>query len=152
MSRFGGEATAVGRTVRMNNVPVTIVGVISPEFTGIQQPISQLQDIGLPVALDAQLAVQPGTNPPRLSQPTYWWLEVVGRLKPGVAPPQVQANLETVFQHTARVGLDSYLASLNEQERSRSSNANRTQVPHLLADSGSRGVYEVSQTDTRSVA
>ena len=36
------------------------------------------------------------TSPPRLSQPTYWWLQVMGRLKPGVTAAQVQGNLEGV--------------------------------------------------------
>ena len=43
-------------------------------------------------------------EPPRLSQPTYWWLQVMGRLKPGVTAAQVQGNLEAVFQQTARSG------------------------------------------------
>src|SRR4029434_8936975 len=76
---------------------------------------------------------------------------VMGRLKPGVTPAQVQANLETVFQHTARAGIDSYLASLTSDARSNSRNRNRTEIPRLRADSGSRGVYEVNTGDARSL-
>ena len=37
-SRFGTDPAVVGKTIRVNNVPVTIVGVLPPEFTGVQQP------------------------------------------------------------------------------------------------------------------
>ena len=82
---------------------------------------------------------------PLLERPTYWWLQVMGRLKPGVTAAQVQANLETVFQQTARAGLDAYLASLSAGARDRTrATRNRTEVPHLRVDSGSRGIYDVN--------
>jgi len=40
---------------------------------------------------------------------------------------------------------------LTVEERAASSNQNRTEVPHLRVDSGSRGIYEVNANDTRSV-
>ena len=33
----------------------------------------------------------PVNDPPRLSHPTYWWLQVMGRLKPGVSPRRCRA-------------------------------------------------------------
>ena len=61
----------------------------------------------------------------------------------------MQANLESVFQHTARAGLASYLASLSAETRSR--NRNRVEVPRLRVDSGSRGVYDVNTSDSSAV-
>ena len=155
-SRFGTDPNVIGKNVRVNNVPVTIVGVLPPQFTGIQQPVATPPDISLPLALDTQLqssvAPPPGpAQPPRLSQPTYWWLLVMGRLKPGVTAAQVQGNLETVFQQTARSGLDSYLKSLTDSERAVQSNSNRTEVPRLLVQPGARGVYDVFTNELRSV-
>jgi predicted permease len=76
----------------------------------------------------------------------------MGRLRPGVAAEQVQANLEGVFRHTARAGMDSYLAALPADKRSTAVNRTRTEVPHLLVDSGSRGVYEARTTEVTAVA
>jgi hypothetical protein len=152
-TRFGSDPAAVGKIVRINNVPVTIVGILPASFTGVQQAVSDPSDIAVALALDAQLStgpVQPAQQP-RLSQPTYWWLQVIGRLKPGATVAQVQGNLEGVFQQTARAGLSSYLAALPENERSTSNNRNRKEVPRLLAGSGSRGVYDVNTTDMRAV-
>src|SRR5205085_2485645 len=41
ISRFGGRPDVAGIPVRVNNVPVTIVGVLPPEFTGIEQPVGE---------------------------------------------------------------------------------------------------------------
>ena len=153
--RFGGDPRAIGKVVQVNNLPVTIVGVISPELIDSQQAVREGPDIALPIALIPQFADTPN-NPgepasPLLARPTYWWLQVMGRLKPGVTAQQVQANLEGVFQHTARAGLDSYLTSLSAEARGRSTNRNRTEVPQLRVDSASRGIYDVNTSDSSAV-
>lgn len=149
-SRFGSDPAVVGKIIRINNVPVTIVGVLPTSFTGIQRAVNDAPDVSVPLALDGQLSVGPTTQSPRL-QPTYWWLQVMGRLKPGATAEQVQGNLEGVFQQTARAGLNSYLSSITEAERSTVRNRTRTEVPRLKVDSGSHGVYDVNTNDRRAV-
>jgi predicted permease len=147
-TRFATDPNVVGRTIRVNNVIVTVVGVIQPEFTGIQQPLAEPPDISFPLALDAQLNTSPG--PSRLSQPTYWWLQVMGRLKPGMTAAQVQGNLEGVFQQTARAGLAAFMQSLTEEQRSTRTNRSRAEVPRLRVEPGGRGIYDVNTTELRS--
>jgi predicted permease len=147
-TRFQTDPAVLGKTMRVNNVMVTIVGVLEPGFTGVQQPVAELQDIGLPLALDPQVDTQAGT--PRLSQPTYWWLQVMGRLKPGATAQQVQGNLEGVFRATARAGMDEYLKGLTDTQRSEARNRNRSELPHLLVDSARHGVYDVGSNELRS--
>jgi predicted permease len=157
-SRFGGDPRAIGKVVSLNNVPVTIVGVMTPDLIDVQQAVREGPDIAFPLALDSQLdmagaGLLPGEPPrsARLQQPTWWWLQVMGRVKPGVTAAQVQANLESVFQHTARAGLDTYLASLSAETRGDSRNRNRTEVPRLRVDSASRGIYDVNVSDSSAV-
>jgi predicted permease len=146
-SRFGGDPAVVGKSVIVNTTPVTIVGVIEPGFTGIQSAVQEPPDVTVPLALDTQLS----RNEPRLSDPTYWWVQVVGRLKPGATAAQVRANLETIFQHTAKAGLDSFLTKLPEADRNSTRNRNRRLIPELSVESASRGIYDASTTDTRAV-
>ena len=40
-------------------MPVTIVGVLPPDFTGIQQTVSDGHDVAVPLALDGQLSTGP---------------------------------------------------------------------------------------------
>jgi predicted permease len=153
-SRFGSDPAVVGKVVTANTVQVTIVGVLPPEFTGVQQPVDGPIDITFPVNLDPRINPLPPINGVvlvRLSQPTHWWLQVMGRLKPGVTAAQVLGNLGGVFQATAKAGMDSYLAGLDEAARSTSNNRNRTAVPQLRVEPGGRGIYDVSDTDLRAV-
>ena len=130
-ARFLGDPAIVGKSIRINNVPITVVGVIGPQFTGIRQPAEEPPDVFLPLVLEARLSeveLPPGAPlRPRLTQPAHWWLLVMGRLKPGVTPAQVQGNLEGVFRHSARTGTS------------------------LRVDSGSRGTYDVNTRETRSL-
>jgi predicted permease len=148
-ARFGTDPAVVGKTVRINNVPVTIVGVIAPAFTGVQQPLSDPPDVSLPLSLDVQLTTSAGGR--RLQQPTHWWLQVMGRLKPGVSAAQVQANLEGVFQHTARSGMDAFLKSLPDDERAAAVNRNRKEIPRLQVEPGGRGIYDANTNDVRAL-
>ena len=146
-TRFTTDPGVVGKTIRVNNVLVTVIGVIAPEFTGIQQTIAELPDVGLPLSLEPQLNT---FGQSRLGQATYWWLQVMGRLKPGATAAQVHGNLMPVFQQTARAGLDSYLKGLPDAERSTAVNRTRTEVPELRVDSASQGIYDVHTNQLRS--
>jgi predicted permease len=150
-SRFGTDPAVLGKTVSVNDRPVTIIGVLPPDFTGVQQPVAEPPDISFPLSMDSQLEVIPQKGPPRLAQATTWWLQVMGRLKPGTTAAQVQGNLEGVFQHTARAAMESYLKSLPDEERSTAVNRSRSQIPRLRVEDGSRGVYDVSPNELRSV-
>src|SRR4051812_20975690 len=71
-TRFGTDPSVVGKTVRVNNVVVTIVGVLDPDFTGVQQPVAEPPDISLPLSLQPQVDTGSGGRatpaPNRLSQ------------------------------------------------------------------------------------
>jgi predicted permease len=142
--RFGKNPGAVGKVVQINNSSVVIVGVMQPEFTGIQRTLDNAPDFSLPIAF-------PVNDPRRLSQPTVWWVQIMGRLKPQTTIEQVQGNLSEVFRQEARQGMDSYLASLSPEERALSDNRNRTKIPQLYVTSGARGFYSFSDDDLRMV-
>jgi predicted permease len=146
-SRFGASHDIVGKTIRINAVPVTIVGVTPQGFTGTQRVTSRPQDILIPLKLDDQI----GTDGPRRSDATHWWVQVIGRLKPGVRREQVRGNLEGVFRSQARAGMEAHLASLPEATRNFAQNQNRTAVPRLIVESGNRGVYDVEARQARAI-
>jgi len=155
--RFGSNPNAVGKIVQANRVSVTIVGVLPPEFTGIERAVGRAPDISFPLALDPQLVNAPPGRPgipvePRLSQPTYWWLRIIGRLKPGVTAQQVEGNFDGMFRRSAREGFDSFLGSLPPQERGSSGYRNRTEVPNLNVTSASQGLYDLDPNGRQSMA
>ena len=140
-SRFGSDPSVVGKVISANLVQVTIVGVLPREFTGIEQPVAEAADVAFPVNLDPQMNPPPVVNGAalaRLHQPTSWWLQIMGRLKPGATPEQVQGNLTGVFEATARAGLESVLAELPAEARNTAANRNRTAVPPAPAGPAGR--------------
>jgi predicted permease len=145
--RFGRRADVLGKVVQVNNTPITIIGVTPASFTGIQQAISTPPDITLPLVLEARIG-----DAKQLQQATSWWLQAIGRLKPGVTAEQVQGSLDGLFQETARAGWSAYFAGLSDANRAMSNNQNHTAVPHLRVDSGAHGIYDASANDTRSMS
>ncbi len=146
-SRFGSSADIVGKTIRVNGVPVTIIGVAPQEFTGTQRVAHRLQDVLLPLKLDDEME----SGGRRRADATDWWVQVLGRLKPGIQADQVRGNLEGVFQHQARAGMEAHLAALSESERNFTMNQNRSSVPRLIVEAGNRGVYDVASQQERAI-
>src|SRR5205807_1473010 len=76
--RFGGARDAVGRTIELNGVAFTIVGVVEQRFTGIT-PGSDY-DVWLPLAAGLRIS-DPRMWDNRQDKVTFWWLTILGRLK-----------------------------------------------------------------------
>jgi predicted permease len=94
--RFGRDPSAVGAGIRINQVPVTIVGVNAPGFTGVDP--GDVADLIMP--LNAQPLVFPNRyvrNGSLLDDRDYWWVEVLGRLRSDITPMQAQSAMEVAF-------------------------------------------------------
>ena len=84
---FGGAATAVGGTLALNGHPFTIIGVAAPAFYGLD--VGSKFEVAAP---NCSTRLLDGDRP-RLVEHSYWWLRVIGRMKPGLTPQQVTARL-----------------------------------------------------------
>ena len=91
--RFGGAGNAIGQSILINNVAFTVVGVTPPEFFGVDP--GAVPSVYLP--LHASLALNAAGAPQYLDQ-NYYWLEMMGRLRPGVSRAQAQAALAGPFE------------------------------------------------------
>ena len=90
--QFGGAADVIGRTISLNKVPFTIIGVTPPEFLGPQ--IGRGFDVAVPVRTADVLDNSGGEQ--RLDGRSMWWLNITARLKPGQTPEQATAALRAV--------------------------------------------------------
>src|SRR5437773_370793 len=95
-SAFGGSRDVVGRTIELNSVPFTIIGVAEQRFTGIT-PGSDY-DVWLPLS-DAQRLTDPMRWQNRSNDVSNWWLTIIGRLKPGTQLAQAQAPVNGLFRN-----------------------------------------------------
>jgi putative ABC transport system permease protein len=80
---FQGDANAIGKTLRIDGVPRTIVGVMPPRFgwftsDGVWMPLGTTQ------------------------QDTPPWMMAIVRLTPGTSPQTAQAQLHAMYLHAAQ--------------------------------------------------
>ena len=99
-ARFAADPAVIGKTISVNRVPVAIVGITPRNFAGATLDASP-PEIFLPLALAPQL-LPPGTA---LSAPGAWWLQIMGRLQPGITPEHAQAGLDGRFVDSAKAGV-----------------------------------------------
>jgi len=97
-TRFGGARDIVGRTVEVNHVALTVVGVAPRQFIGINAIMGP--DLWVPAAIAEQLL--PNEMQAVLSDRVKTAFLGVGRFKPGVSRAQAQANLATIAAALAR--------------------------------------------------
>jgi predicted permease len=98
--QYGGAADVLGKTIELDRIPFTIVGVTPPEFTGVDQGTTY--EVAIPLAAEPLMR---GEKESSMDQRTWWWMRVMARLKPadtidraiaalrGVQPQMRQATL-----------------------------------------------------------
>ena len=98
--RFSADPRVIGRTILLRNHPFTIVGVTPPEFFGIE--VGSSPAIRVPLTTATTLWPQPKNakanenylDDPALTMNHTDYLELVGRLRPGVSFEQAEAALQ----------------------------------------------------------
>jgi predicted permease len=121
---FGSNAT--GQPILINNLPFTVVGVTPPEFFGVDPAASP--DIYLPMHTNEMLGAgnQFGFRPEDYLAGNYYWVQVMGRLRPGVSIAQAQAALAPAFQQWVAT------TAANDKERAN--------LPTLVVKEGASGL------------
>jgi predicted permease len=92
MRRFAGDPTVLNRTISLNGMPMTIVGVAPAGFFGIV--VGENPDVMVPVMMKAQMTPTWDDLQSRTSR----WLTIIARLKPGVPPAQAEAAMNVVYR------------------------------------------------------
>jgi predicted permease len=125
---FDRSSAVLGQTIKLNGTLLTIVGVNPPGFTGVGG-VQASPDAFVPLAMQPQvysLSVQPTSE---LNDSDLWWLNVMGRLKPGTRDVEESAALDVALaaavRNTMTVGSDETL-------------------PHLILINGSRGMHQMT--------
>lgn len=96
-ARFASDPAVAGRTVTLNRVPFTILGVTPPNFRGLTPGGGP--DLWMPIRALDRLA---DGAPARWTQPFRSWLLLAGRLRPGVAHAGAEAELDTLHRQLLR--------------------------------------------------
>jgi len=103
--RFARSPAAIGKTITLNAVPVTIIGVNPEYFTGIE-PGARFDiwaPLNLPAAVYGRLQqgaefLTPSERFSFLDEEKLWSIPMMGRLRPGVSDAQAESALDAQFQ------------------------------------------------------
>jgi predicted permease len=133
--RFGGNRAVLGQPLKLNKQTFTIIGVTPPAFTGTSQvdyhPVVTVPFACEPLLLGEQSHL--GTA----KQPGLWWMNLMGRLKPGATYEQARDSLNGTFQAAALEVMPP------PRKANQPAQLDPRDYPGLMAESGSRGMLDM---------
>lgn len=141
--RFAANPDVIGQQLKLNQTPFTIIGVTPPAFIGSLQ-VSNRPAVMVPLAFEPLLLGE-RSGMARAGRPDVWWINLMGRLKPGARLEQAGESLNGVFQAAALEVMppprrDNEPAKLDPKD-----------YPRLIARSGSQGLMESRQSYSATI-
>ena len=119
---FGRSPSVIGKTIQLNLIPITIVGVNPPGFTGAGS-VQLSPDVFLPFSMQPTLV--PQSSGSVLDKPGEWWMSIMGRARPGISDETLRSAfavwLDQDIRATVAVGKDA-------------------SMPGFVVESGSQGL------------
>jgi predicted permease len=122
---FGRSPAVLGQVIRINDTPVTIVGVNPKGFTSAAD-VQSAGDVFLPLSMQPLVSPMPGKVQP-IFDSNLWWVNIMGRAKPGVSDRAAQVALDTQLAAAVRGTMP---VKKNED------------IPRMDLRDGSRGLFE----------
>ena len=111
--RFGRDPAVLGKRIEIGKASLAVIGVAPPGFFG--ESVGASPDLWIPMMMLSD--VQPGRDwlkDDETKVTRVEWLQIMGRLKPGITLQQAQANISLIFHNL----LESYhVPGLSEQDR-----------------------------------
>jgi predicted permease len=121
---FGGAHDVVGKTIRVNLTPVTIIGVNPPSFSGTVAVDTSAPEVFLPLSMMFTLIpISAGQHP--LIDPNNFSVQLMARVRPDISTSAAETALDSSFNAAFRG-----TAIVNKGET----------VPRLSLEDGSRGI------------
>src|SRR5215468_8629554 len=131
--RFSANPAVIGQTLKLNQQSFIIIGVTPPAFNGALQ-VSERPAVTVAIACEPLLRDESRLG--TADRAGYWWLALMGRLKPGATYEQARASLNNAFQTAA-------LEMMPPPRRAdQPAQLDPKDYPNLLAESGSRGMLD----------
>src|SRR5216684_1088977 len=91
--KYGADPSVVGATYHINGHPFTVIGVAAPGFYGAKLTGWGMPDLWLPLTTEPLIDGETA----RLKGPDRNFLDLIGRVRPGVNPKSLEAKLKVEF-------------------------------------------------------
>jgi predicted permease len=127
--RFNENPGVIGQPLKLNKQSFTIIGVTPPAFDGTLQ-------VDFHPAFTIPFACEPLMRGKRSNKESgVWWMNLMGRLKPGATYEQARESLNGTFQAAA-------LDLMPPPRANQQAQIEPKDYPRLIAESGSRGMLD----------
>ena len=126
-SHYGGARDVIGKTLKIEGMPFTVVGVTRRGFTGMSAALEL--EVTVPITAEPVLGGHLDVQK-YLQRRDALWLEAAGRLRPEVTPEQAHAQLESLWP-----GIQKDMAPLDKTP----AELNRFRELRLKVESGAKG-------------
>jgi predicted permease len=140
--RFGSDPGVVGKTIRLDGHPMTVVGITPAGFQGTEVGVSP--DVRVPItmvrAILPDLPIEGGMN-----DRGWGWLDLVGRLKHGVTTAQAESALNALYVHAREDEVRGVFKGIPASDKA------RVLAQRLRLAPGSRGVSELREMFSRQL-
>jgi predicted permease len=133
--QFARSPAVLGQIIKLNDTPLTIVGVNPKGFTGAKN-VQQSPDVFLPMAMQPLVVPRSG-NGSLFADTRQWWVNVMGRSRPGVGDAAAQTALDGQLSAIVRGTMP---VRPNED------------LPRMVLRDGSRGLFEQQQQFAKPMA
>ncbi len=139
-ARFAAKPDVIGQQLLLNKHSFTIIGVNPPGFAGTLQ-VDYQPAVTIPLALE-RLVLGEKSNLGSAKEPGVWWLNLMGRLKPGATYEQARESLNGAFQGAAL----EVMPPPRKVDHVAAAQLDPKDYPRLLLESGSRGMPDVRKS------
>lgn len=129
--RYGGQASAVGKVVKLNGTSFTIAGIVPRGFHGTID-YAAAPEVFVPLAFQVHVEDRPRSS----GNNETWWLGMMGRLAPGVSMAQAQAALDVQFKQA----IADVTAAIEPKK-----------IPRMTLVPGAQGQFEFRRRNAQSL-
>src|SRR5688572_13028749 len=141
--RFGANPAVIGQPLKLNQQSFTVIGVTPPAFNGTLQ-VDYHPAVTVPFACEPLLRSE-RSNLGTAKQPGVWWINLMGRLKPGATYEQARDSLNGAFQAAALEVMPA------PRKANQPAQIEPKDYPRLQAESGSRGMLDRRRSYTPTI-
>ncbi len=96
MRQFGGDRSIVNRTIRLNNVPVTVIGVLAPGYSGTS--VGLIPELFVPLGMGDQIEPLPKMRPLPWDSTGVFVYTMVARLRAGVTCERAESAARMLYE------------------------------------------------------
>lgn len=97
--RFNRDPAIVGRIIKVNGLPMTVVGVSDEKFIGIDR--ASMSEIRVPMMMK-DLFTQDWRGGLEKTARDWAWLNIIGRIKEGIAPDQAESRANVFYREVLK--------------------------------------------------